>query len=183
MRSSEQQIRFCTSSDGVSLAYATSGTGPPLVKAANWLNHLEFDWNSPIWRHWISELSRDHMLVRYDERGCGLSQWDVKEFSLEAWVRDLEAVVEAAKLERFPLLGLSQGGPIAIAYAVRHPEKVSHLILYGSYAVGLKHRNASPEVLEEAQVFSQLIRVGWGKDHAAFRQVFTSHGSGSGAHY
>ncbi len=174
MRSSEQQIRFCTSSDGVSLAYATSGSGPPLVKAANWLNHLEYDWNSPIWRHWISELSRDHTFVRYDERGCGLSEWKVKEFSLDAWVRDLEAVVEAAKLDRFPLLGLSQGGPIAIAYAVRHPEKVSHLILYGSYAIGLKHRNVPQHVLEEAEVFSQLIKVGWGKDHAAFRQVFTS---------
>lgn len=174
MKTNEQQIRFCTSSDGVSLAYATVGTGPPLVKAANWLNHLEYDWNSPVWNHWITELSRHHTLVRYDERGCGLSDWNVEEFSLEAWVRDLEAVVEASKLERFPLLGLSQGGPIAITYAVRHPEKVSHLILYGSYAVGLKQRNLPRKSLEEAEVFSQLIRVGWGKDHAAFRQVFTS---------
>ncbi|HET6893362.1 MAG TPA: alpha/beta fold hydrolase [Pyrinomonadaceae bacterium] len=174
MRSSEQQIRFCTSSDGVSLAYATVGKGPPLVKAANWLNHLEYDWNSPVWRHWISELSRDHTLIRYDERACGLSDWNVNDFSLEAWVSDLEAVVEAAKLERFPLLGISQGGPIAITYAVRHPEKVSQLILYGSYATGLYHRNLSKEALEEADVFLQLIRVGWGKDHAAFRQVFTS---------
>lgn len=174
MRSSEQQIRFCTSSDGVSLAYATVGNGPPLVKAANWLNHLEYDWNSPVWRHWISELSRDHTFIRYDERGCGLSDWNVDDFSLEAWVSDLEAVVEAAKLERFPLLGISQGGPIAITYAARHPEKVSQLILYGSYATGLYHRSLSQEAREEADVFLQLIRVGWGKDHAAFRQVFTS---------
>jgi serine/threonine protein kinase/pimeloyl-ACP methyl ester carboxylesterase/tetratricopeptide (TPR) repeat protein len=174
MKNAKQQIRFCTSSDGVSLAYAITGSGPPLVKAANWLNHLEYDWNSPVWNHWITELSRHHTLVRYDERGCGLSDWNVEEFSLEAWVRDLEAVVEASKLERFPLLGLSQGGPIAITYAFRHPEKVSHLILYGSYAVGLKQRNLPKKALEEAEMFSQLIRVGWGKDHAAFRQVFTS---------
>jgi serine/threonine protein kinase/pimeloyl-ACP methyl ester carboxylesterase/tetratricopeptide (TPR) repeat protein len=174
MRSSEQQIRFCTSSDGVSLAYATVGNGPALVKAANWLNHLEYDWNSPVWRHWITELSRDHTFIRYDERGCGLSDWNVDDFSLEAWVSDLEAVVEASNLEKFPLLGISQGGPIAMTYAVRHPEKVTKLILYGSYATGLYHRNLSKEALEEADVFLQLIRVGWGKDHAAFRQVFTS---------
>lgn len=174
MKSSDQQIRFCTSRDGVSLAYATVGSGPPLVKAANWLNHLEYDWNSPVWRHWISELSRDHTLVRYDERGCGLSDWNVNDFSLEAWVSDLEAVVEAAKLERFPLLGISQGGPIAITYAARHPEKVSQLILYGSYPTGLYHRDLSKEAQEEADVFLQLIKVGWGKDHPAFRQVFTS---------
>ena len=174
MKSSDQQIRFCKSRDGVSLAYATVGSGPPLVKAANWLNHLEYDWNSPVWRHWISELSRDHTLVRYDERGCGLSDWNVNDFSLEAWVSDLEAVVEAAKLERFPLLGISQGGPIAMTYAARHPEKVTQLILYGSYPTGLYHRDLSKEAQEEADVFLQLIRVGWGKDHPAFRQVFTS---------
>ena len=94
MESSEQQIRFCTSTDGVTLAYATVGAGPPLVKAANWLNHLEYDWNTPVWRHWISELSRDHTLIRYDERGCGLSDWNVEQFSLDAWVNDLEAVVD-----------------------------------------------------------------------------------------
>jgi len=132
----DQQIRFCTSSDGVGIAYATSGSGPPLVKAANWLSHLEFDGRSPVWRHWIRELSRYHTLVRYDERGCGLSDWNVDEFSLDAWVRDLEAVVDGLELERFPLLGISQGGPIAIAYATRHPERVSHLILHGSYAGG-----------------------------------------------
>jgi pimeloyl-ACP methyl ester carboxylesterase/tRNA A-37 threonylcarbamoyl transferase component Bud32 len=174
MQSSEQQIRFCTSSDGVSLAYATVGEGPPLVKAANWLNHLEYDWNTPVWRHWISELSRDHKLIRYDERGCGLSDWNVQDFSLDAWVNDLESVVEANKLDRFPLLGISQGGPIAITYTARHPEKVTQLILYGSYALGLKRRKFSQKELEEADVFLQLIRVGWGKEHPAFRQVFTS---------
>ena len=162
IEASEQQIRFCTSTDQVSIAYATVGSGPPLVKAANWLSHLEFDWNSPVWRHWIVELSRYHTFIRYDERGCGLSVWNVKEFSLDAWVRDLEAVVDATKLDRFALLGISQGGPIAVAYALRHPERVSQLILYGSYAAGLKHRNLSDKAAEEAEVFLQLIRLGWG---------------------
>jgi serine/threonine protein kinase/pimeloyl-ACP methyl ester carboxylesterase len=170
----DQQIRYCTSSDGVSLAYATTGSGPPLVKAANWLSHLEVDGKSPVWRHWIRELSRYHTLVRYDERGCGLSDWNADEFSLEAWVRDLEAVVDALELERFPLLGISQGGPIAIAYATRHPERVSHLILHGSYARGASHRGISEEEREERELLLRLIRVGWGKDHPAFRLVFTS---------
>lgn len=170
----EQTIRFCTSADGVRIAFATSGTGPPLVKAANWLNHLEFDWNSPVWRHWIGELSRHHTLVRYDERGCGLSDWSAEEMSVEAWVRDLEAVVDALGLERFPLLGISQGAPIAVSYAVRHPERVSHLILYGGYLRGRKMRGATPSELEERELMIRMIRVGWGKDHAAFRQVFTS---------
>ena len=170
----DQQIRFCTSSDGVGIAYATIGSGPPLVKAANWLSHLEVDGKSPVWRHWIRELSRHNTLVRYDERGCGLSDWNVEDFSLEAWVRDLEAVVDALELERFPLLGISQGGPIAIAYATRHPERVSHLILYGSYARGVSHRGLSDQDREERELLLRLIRVGWGKDHPAFRQVFTS---------
>ena len=170
----DQQIRFCTSSDGVGIAYATIGSGPPLVKAANWLSHLEVDGKSPVWRHWIRDLSRHHTLVRYDPRGCGLSDWNVDEFSLEAWVRDLEAVVDALELERFPLLGISQGGPIAIAYAIRHPERVSHLILYGSYVRGVSHRGLSDQDRDEREVMQSLIRVGWGKDHPAFRQVFTS---------
>ncbi|HEU5171672.1 MAG TPA: alpha/beta hydrolase, partial [Gemmatimonadales bacterium] len=170
----EQQIRFCTSADGVRIAYATVGTGPPLVKAANWLSHLEFDWGSPVWRHWLRELSRHRTLVRYDERGCGLSDWHAEEYSLDAWVRDLEAVVDVLGLERFPLLGISQGGPIAIAYTMRHPDRVSHLVLYGSYACGREHRNLSEREREERQLMLQMIRVGWGQDHAAFRQVFTS---------
>ena len=170
----DQTIRFCTSADGARIAYATVGSGPALVKAANWLSHLEFDNNSPVWRHWIRELSRSHTLVRYDERGCGLSDWQVDEFSLDAWVRDLEAVVDALELERFPLLGISQGGAIAIAYATRHPERVSHLVLYGSYARGQYHRGLSDHERDELELLLNLIRVGWGKDHPAFRQVFTS---------
>jgi pimeloyl-ACP methyl ester carboxylesterase/tetratricopeptide (TPR) repeat protein len=170
----EQQLRFCTSSDGVRIAYATTGNGPPLVKAANWLSHLDFDSQSPVWRHWIRELSRHHMLVRYDERGCGLSDWDVQEFSLDAWVRDLETAVDALELDRFPLLGISQGGPIAIAYAVRHPERVSRLILYGTYVRGRSQRNQTEREREEEELMLRMIRIGWGKDHAAFRQFFTS---------
>lgn len=169
-----QQIHFCRSCDGVTLAYAVVGKGPVLVKAANWLSHLEFDWNSPVWKHWLVELAQKHSLVRYDERGCGLSDWAVEDMSFEAWVRDLEAVVDAAGVERFPLLGISQGGAIAIAYAIRHPEKVSHLILYGSYARGKLMRKLTPEQVEEVQVFNQLIRLGWGKEHPAFRQVFST---------
>jgi pimeloyl-ACP methyl ester carboxylesterase len=170
----EQQIRYCTARDGVRIAHGTVGSGPPLVKAANWLSHLEFDSHSPVWRHWIRELCRHHTLVRYDERGCGLSDWRVEEFSLDAWVQDLEAVVDALQLERFPLLGISQGGPIAIAYAARHPERVSRLILYGSYARGRSHRNLSDREREERELMLRMITVGWGQDHAAFRQVFTS---------
>jgi predicted ATPase/DNA-binding SARP family transcriptional activator/pimeloyl-ACP methyl ester carboxylesterase len=169
-----QQIRYCHTPDGVRLAYAMVGQGPPLVKAANWLSHLEYDWQSPVWRHWLEGLARHHTLIRYDERGCGLSDWEVADLSFEAWVQDLETVVEAAGLERFPLLGLSQGGSIAIAYAVRHPEKVSHLILYGSYVRGRLKRDLSPQQLEEAQTFIQLIKLGWGQENPAFRQVFTT---------
>jgi pimeloyl-ACP methyl ester carboxylesterase/DNA-binding winged helix-turn-helix (wHTH) protein len=168
----KQQIRFCTASDGVRIAYATSGAGPPLVKPANWLTHLEFDWRSPVWRHWLTELGRDHTLIRYDERGCGLSDHDVAECTFEAWVRDLEAVVDAQGLERFPLLGISQGCAVAIAYAVRHPERVSRLVLYGGYVVGRNYRSVTPQQQLESALLKNLIRVGWGRENPAFRQVF-----------
>lgn len=170
----EQRIRFCTASDGVRLAYATAGEGPPLVKAANYLTHLEHDWRSPVWEHWLDALSRHHTLVRYDERGCGLSDWDVDEFSVEAWVRDLETVVAAAKLERFALLGISQGASVSVAYAVRHPDKVSHLVLYGGYARGRLRRGVSPEQRVEAETMVNVIRVGWGQENPAFRQLFST---------
>jgi len=168
-----QENRFCKTSDGVRIAWASMGEGPPLVKAANWLSHLDFDLESSVWRHWLRELSRDHTLIRYDERGCGLSDWDVDEFSVDAWVRDLEAVVEAAGLDQFALLGVSQGGPVAIAYAVKHPERVSHLILYGTYDRGWAKRGADPEALEEQEALMTLTRVGWGRDSPAYRQVFS----------
>lgn len=170
----DQQIRFCTSSDGVGIAYATAGTGPPLVKAANYLTHLEHDWQSPVWRHWLRGLAQHYTLIRYDERGCGLSDWDVTDFSMEAWVQDLEAVVEALDLERFPLLGISQGASVAVAYAVRHPENVSHLVLYGGYARGRFNRDLTPEQAVEAETMINVIRVGWGQENPAFRQLFST---------
>lgn len=167
-----QQIRFCRSDDGASIAYATSGSGPALVKAANWMSHVEFDWQSPVWSPLLHELSRTRTLVRYDERGCGLSDWDA-ELSFEAWVRDLEAVVDAAGIERFPLLGISQGASIAIAYAVRHPERVERLILHGGYARGRLMRGATREDHEEAEATMKLAELGWGKQNPVFRQYFT----------
>jgi pimeloyl-ACP methyl ester carboxylesterase len=169
----EQEIRFCTARDGVRIAYAVVGRGPPLVKAANWLSHVEFDWDSPMWRHWWAGLARHHRLIRYDERGCGLSDWDAQDMSLDAWVGDLEAVVDAAALDRFALLGVSQGGAIAIAYAVRHPEKVTHLVLHGAYSRGRKLRD-SREQVDMADLEVNMVRLGWGKENPAFRQVFST---------
>lgn len=169
-----QTIRFCSTPDGVRLAYATVGQGPILVKAANWLSHLEYDWTSPVWRHWLRGLAEHNTLVRYDERGCGLSDWDVNEFTFEAWVTDLETVVDALGLERFALLGISQGASIAVEYAARHPEKVSCLILYGGYLRGRAYRNLTSQQRQEMDVLLQLIKIGWGQEHAAFRQVFSS---------
>lgn len=170
----EQRIRFCTAPDGVRIAYAASGRGPPLVKTANWLTHLHFDWDSPVWRHWLAELSRAHTLVRYDERGCGLSDWDVPELSFESWVTDLEAVVDDAHLDRFPLLGLSQGAGVAIAYAVRHPERVTRLVLCGGYARGRLRRDPTPEARAEAEALEHILLAGWGRANPAFRQVFAT---------
>jgi pimeloyl-ACP methyl ester carboxylesterase len=169
-----QEIRFCTAADGTRLAYATSGAGPPLVKAANWLSHLDYDWESPVWRHWLVELSRRFRLVRYDERGCGLSDWDIGRFSFDDWVDDLEAVVDAAGLDRFALLGISQGGPVAIAYAARHPERVSHLVLLGSFAKGRRKRARTPDELELVQTRIDMVRLGWGRPDPTYRQVFVA---------
>jgi DNA-binding winged helix-turn-helix (wHTH) protein/pimeloyl-ACP methyl ester carboxylesterase len=167
-----QEIRYCTTSDGVRLAYATTGHGPPLVKASNWLTHLDFEWGSPIWRHWYAALSRHHRLVRYDERGNGMSQRDVPDVNFDTWIRDLETVVDAAGLDRFPLLGISRGGPIAVAYAVKHPERVTKLVLYGAFAVGMKHVG-TPQQLEARSAFVTLLRLGWGLSNPAFCKTFT----------
>jgi pimeloyl-ACP methyl ester carboxylesterase len=171
----KQIIRFCTGDDGTRIAYAESGEGPPLVKAANWLTHLEFDWNSPVWRHWLDELSRRHRLIRYDERGCGLSDWNVADQSFEAWLRDLEMVVDANGLERFALLGISQGAAVAIAYAVRHPERVTHLVLHGGYARGRRMRAGFGRRAKAADMLVKMVELGWGQENPAFRQFFTSH--------
>jgi DNA-binding winged helix-turn-helix (wHTH) protein/pimeloyl-ACP methyl ester carboxylesterase len=162
-----QEIRFCSTRDGVRIAWATVGSGYPLVKAANWLNHLDYEWESPVWKHWIAELAKYHRFVRYDERGNGLSDWEVNEMSSETWARDLETVVEAAGLDRFALMGISQGGAPAITYAVEHPDRVSHLILVGAYSRGFEHRN-NPEALKARQAFETLVRLDWGTKNPAF---------------
>jgi pimeloyl-ACP methyl ester carboxylesterase/DNA-binding CsgD family transcriptional regulator len=168
------RIGFCTASDGVTLAYGVHGSGPPMVKAANWMTHLEHDWESPVWRHWLTALGEGRTVVRYDERGCGLSDRDVGDdaFTLEQWISDLEAVVAANRLERFALLGVSQGAALAIEYAVRHPEQVSQIVIYGGYARGGARRDAAQR--EQADVLASLIRVGWGQPNAAFRRLFTT---------
>ena len=170
----EQDIRFCRAADGVRLAYATVGDGPTVVKAANWLSHLDYDWESPVWRHWWRELTQRYRLVRYDDRGCGLSDWVSEGYTLDTWVQDLATVVDAAGLERFALLGVSRGGPVAVTYAARYPERVSHLVLYGAFVQGRRLRATSPDELAEAEIQVQLARLGWGRDIPAFRQVFAA---------
>ncbi|KAA1011181.1 alpha/beta fold hydrolase [Paraburkholderia panacisoli] len=170
----KQQIRLCTGSDGVRIAYATCGTGPPIVKAANWLSHLEFDLKSPVWSHVIAELCRQHTLIRYDQRGCGLSDRDPDEISFDAWQRDLASVINACGVQRFALLGISQGASIAVAYAVAWPERVSHLVLYGGYARGKLKRSADPRLRDEAETLVKLAELGWGQQNPAFRQFFTT---------
>jgi pimeloyl-ACP methyl ester carboxylesterase/DNA-binding winged helix-turn-helix (wHTH) protein len=169
----QQQIRFCTAPDGVRIAYALAGKGPPLVKAANWLNHLEYDWQSPVWSPLLHALASQHELIRYDQRGNGLSDWEVDDISFDAFVRDLESVVAATGLQRFALLGLSQGCAQSIAYAVRHPEQVTHLVLCGGYARG-RRRRGSRQLNEEEDALMTLMRQGWGQENPAFRHIFTS---------
>jgi pimeloyl-ACP methyl ester carboxylesterase/DNA-binding CsgD family transcriptional regulator len=167
-----QEIRFARSSDGVGIAYAVHGSGPPLLIDSCWLSHLQFDWQSPVWRHYLVELGRIATVVRYDERGHGLSDRGVTDHSLEARVGDLEAVADDAGLEQFALLAMAQGGPVAIEYAARHPERLTRLAFYGSYAGA--QANASAEELELDAAFQALIRVGWNRPTAEFRRVFTS---------
>lgn len=169
-----QEIRVTRAADGTSLAWAAAGSGPPLVKTANWLNHLEVDWRSPVWRHLMHELCGRHTLVRYDERGNGLSQRGAADLSLDAFVSDLEAVVEAAGLDRFPMLGISQGCAVSVAYAVRHPERVSRMVLHGGYAAGWKIARGTGGDASSGHVELELIRTGWGRDTPAYRQMFAS---------
>jgi pimeloyl-ACP methyl ester carboxylesterase/DNA-binding CsgD family transcriptional regulator len=164
-----QEVRFCRSADGTRLAFAVHGAGPPLLLSCCWLSHLEFDWESPVWRNFLLDLGKLATVIRYDERGFGMSDWDVSDFSLEARVADLEAVVDAAGLDRCAMVGMSQGGPVAITYSVRHPDRVSRLVLYGTY--GVLVRNTESEELE--RTFQQLIKVGWARPDSTFRRVFT----------
>lgn len=169
----KQNIRFCTAPDGVSLAYATSGNGPPLVRVANWLTHLDLDWKGPIWSHWFREFSGDHTLIRFDLRGSGLSERSVEEQSLEVWRQDLETIIEDLGIDRFPLLGFCQGGAIALNYTVRHPGEVSHLILFDSYSQGNLVEGAPLRKKLETKALTKMIEVGWGRDDTAvFRRVF-----------
>ncbi|OGA65037.1 MAG: helix-turn-helix transcriptional regulator [Betaproteobacteria bacterium RIFCSPLOWO2_12_FULL_65_14] len=174
MRRVQQQIRFCKSAGGVQLGYAITGNGPPLVKVANFLTHLEFDWRSPVVQPFLLELGRGRTLLRYDPRGCGLSDRDVEDLSLDTWVADLEAVVDAAGIERFPLFAHSQGGAIGIAYAARHPERVSHLILLGGWARSVMKRHLTPAQVDEMRTLVKLAGMGWGRENPSYRQVFTS---------
>jgi pimeloyl-ACP methyl ester carboxylesterase/DNA-binding CsgD family transcriptional regulator len=167
-----QELRFCRSADGTRIAWARHGSGPPLLIATCWLSHLQHDWQSPVWRHFLADLGRVATVVRYDERGHGLSDWEVGDFGLEARIADLEAVADAAGFDRFALLAMSQGGPPSIAYAARHPGRVSRMIFYGSYATAL--HDATPEDLELDAAFEALIKVGWARPDSAFRRVFTS---------
>ncbi|HEX7930509.1 MAG TPA: alpha/beta fold hydrolase, partial [Sphingomicrobium sp.] len=169
----QQIVRYTSAKDGTRLAFSVMGEGPPLVKAANWLNHLEYDWKSPVWRHWLHEFARDHSLIRYDERANGMSDWETPEISFEAFVDDLECVVDASGVEKFDLLGISQGASVAIAYAVRHPEKVRRLLICGGYAAGWATRGDKEEMARR-EALLKLTEVGWGADHPTYRQVFTS---------
>jgi pimeloyl-ACP methyl ester carboxylesterase len=168
-----QRIRFCRAPDGTRIAFATTGSGYPLLRAGHWLTHLEHDWNSPVWRPFLDRMGQDFEVTRYDQRGNGLSDWDIDEFSLDRFVDDLEAVADSAGLERFALYGTSQGAPIAVAYAVRHPERVSHLILHGGYVKGRMQR-ANQEEREQGEALLTLIRHGWGKPGSPFIQAFSS---------
>ncbi len=174
MSRTRQRIRFLRTSDGVQIAWAEAGSGPLLVKAANWITHLEYDLESPVWRHWIQFFSDNFRFVRYDERGCGMTDWEVGGLSVERWIDDLDEVIEAAEPQApVALLGISQGAAACIGYAARHPERVSRMILYGAYSRGYYHR-AKPDAEREYRAIIEVIRIGWGKKNPAFRQIFTS---------
>jgi AraC-like DNA-binding protein/pimeloyl-ACP methyl ester carboxylesterase len=168
-----QQVRYCAARDGTRLAYAISGEGPPIVKTANWLNHIEHDWDSPLWRHWLVEFTRQRSLARYDERGNGLSDWDTPELSLNAFVDDLGAVVDTLEFEAFDLLAISQGAAVAIAYAARNPKRVRQLIICNGYSQGWAVRGDPAEVARRNAMLT-LTEIGWGSDNAAYRQLFTN---------
>ena len=169
-----QRVLYCTAKDGTRLAYSQTGDGPPIVKTANWLNHIEYDWDSPLWRHWILEFTRGRSLVRYDERGNGLSDWNTPELSLDAFVDDLASVADTLELPSFDLLAISQGAAVAIAYAVKHPERVRRLVICNGYAQGWAAR-CDPAEVARREAMLTLTEVGWGSDNAAYRQLFTNH--------
>ena len=170
----DQVVRFCTAADGTRIAHALTGRGPPLAMSATWLNHLEHQWRSLAWRPWLEHFADGHTLLRYDFRGTGLSDRSCAGIGIDTWVGDFAAVIDAAGFERFPLLGICQGGPVAIEYAARHPDRVSHLVLYGTYARGNFRRPELPRELAKARVFVDMARIGWGEEDHAFMQVWAS---------
>jgi len=170
----QQQIQYCTSPDGVRLAYSVMGKGTPIVRAAHWLTHLEYDLKSPVWRHFVLGLAHRHTLIRYDARGEGLSQRYVGEISFDKWLTDLETVADAAKLDRFILLGVSQGASVSVAYAVRHPERVTKLILHGGFARGFLLAGDAEKQAQTLDLTRAIVREGWGREEDAYRQWFTS---------
>lgn len=167
-----QSVRFCRTRAGARIAYAVHGEGPPLVVAGCWLSHLQHDLTSPVWRHFIEFLGTIATVIRYDEQGFGLSERDVDDFSLDTRVDALESVVAAAGFDRFALMGIAQGSPVAIAFAHRHPGRVDRLVFYGGYAAELPDPTA--EQLDFARVLDGMVRVGWGRADAMFRRVFTA---------
>ncbi|MFW5927191.1 MAG: alpha/beta fold hydrolase [Wenzhouxiangella sp.] len=176
-----QKIRIARTHDGVRLAWARLGSGPVLIKAANWLTHLQYDWESPVWRHWMDFLAENFTFVRYDERGCGMSDWHVEDVSENNWLADMECVADSAGInEPAILLGVSQGAVTVIRYAVEHPEKVSRLILYGGYALGWGTRGNQQD--EHYHAVLEMIRLGWGSNNPVFRQAFTSRFLPEGSH-
>lgn len=169
-----QQVRFAKSFDGAEIAYAVSGSGPPVVMLPSWLTHLEYQWRSVAWQPWLEALSPRYTLIRYDPRGCGLSDRNVDDLSFESWVRDLGAVVDAVGLDRFSLIGICQGGAVAIEYAGREPDRVSDLVLYGAYARGRNRRSTIPLEPEKAKVMLEMLELGWGQEDSAFMRAFAT---------
>jgi pimeloyl-ACP methyl ester carboxylesterase/DNA-binding CsgD family transcriptional regulator len=167
-----QRVRFCEAPDGVRIAYAVHGSGPPLLISTCWLSHLQYDWESPVWRHFLAELGRFATVIRFDERGHGLSDWDVTDHSLPARIGDLASVADAAGFDRFALMAMAQGGPVAISYALAHPARVTRLVFYGSYSAALN--GATPDERELEDAFDAMIKVGWARPDSTFRRVFTS---------
>ena len=169
-----QEIRIVSGKDGVCIAWASVGeaSNPPLIKAANWLNHLELDWESPIWSPLFRELSKTHRFIRYDERGCGLSDWDIGKITFDDFVEDLDEVVKVSGVDRFPLLGISQGAAVSIEYAARYPERVSKLILFGAYDCGWR-LTADEQEAREREAVMVLTESGWGSDNPAYRHMFS----------
>lgn len=170
----KQEIQFCTASDGTRIAFAKAGRGPPVVRVGSWFTHIEVDWESAVWGHWFSALARGRMLVRYDPRGSGLSDRGAEDLSLDAWVSDLEAVVDAAGLQTFSMIGLCQGGAVGIAYAARHPERIKRLVIYDSYLQGAYAEGVDADLTRQADALARMIEVGWGQPESAFRELFAN---------